>query len=482
MPIDSRVPRSPGWWLERLGADLASKRTRLDLLASYACGNHPLPEAANSSTREAYKKFQAKARTNYPALISGAVRELLLPTGFRTSVANDERGDEAANRIWQANSLDADSGLVHGTALDMSEAYVIVGPVDPSTGEPVITAEDPRQVIAATDPLRPRRTVAAAKFYVDAYDGVDVAYLYVPGEDGRIEVHKAARSSTGLPINASSWSAYGFEWVGDVETLNVTRNPVIRFRNRPQIDGTCIGEFEDVLDMVDRINHQTLDRLVIAMMQAFRQRALKGSLPTHDREGNLIDWGSIFAPGPDALWRLPDGIDLWESAQVDLRPIIEANAADVSNLGAVTRTPPFYLNGDLTNASAEAAALARMGLENKAQDRQREFGESWEETLAVAFEFKGDEARSRALDLEIIWKPVQRYSLNEKANAIAQMKDTVPWRTLMQDVYQASPLQLDRMEAERADEQLLTPALSEPVNPVAATQPGEAAPNAFTQP
>lgn len=457
MPIDTETPGSAGWWLARLGKQLVDKRPRYDALAAYARGDHPLPETTNAQSRQAFAAFQKKARTNYPALISGAVRELLMPMGFRTTLAQDERGDAAANRIWQANSLDADGGLVHGTALDLGDAYVIVGPVDDETGEPVITPEDPRQVVAETDPVRPRKTRAALKMYRDAVDGIEVAYLYLPGDDGRIEVHRAVRDLR-TTSDAFGFDAQAFDWDGDVQVLDVTRNPVVRFRNRPQIDGSVIGEFEDALDMVDRINHLILDRLVIATMQAFRQRALKGDLPETDAEGNPIDWNTIFAPGPDALWNLPDGVDLWESQQVDLSPILRAVQDDVQSLGAVTRTPAYYLTGNMEYAKSGTAQLARLALESKAIERMREFGESWEIVMALAFAFKGDEQRSNSLDLETIWTPPQRYSLTEVSDAVSKLNGVVPWRTLMTDVYQASPMQLDRMESERAAALFFEPA------------------------
>lgn len=459
MAIDTRTPGSPGWWLNALGAELTAKRSRIDLLFKYVIGDHPLPETTNAATREAYTAFQKKSRTNYPALIVEAPRELLLPSGFRTASAGDELGDKEANRIWQANSLDADCGLVHGTGLTAGEGYVIVGPVDDELGEPLITAEDPRQVHSIQDPARPRRTRAAMKLYADYVDLAEYGFLYVPGEDGRIEVHQFARP---IPDKANTNAVYltpphlddpfdaqMFEWIEDVQTLDVTTNPVVRFRNRPQIDGSVLGEFEDVLDIVDRINHQTLDRMVIAMMQAFRQRAIQGDLPMNDADGNPIDWNSLLAPGADALWRLPEGVQLWESMITDLGPILLAVKEDVRNLGAITRTPPHYMLGDYTNASAEAASLARAGLENKVYDRMREYGQSWNQVMALAFAFKGDTKRSRPADVEVMWTPPERFSLAERADAISKLNGTVPWRSLMQDVYQATPTQLIRMEAEK---------------------------------
>lgn len=465
MALNTRETGSPGWWLNALGTELTAKRARIDLLYAYATGNHPLPETTNAATRQAYVAFQRKARTNYPGLIVTAPQELLLPIGFRTAKAGDDTGDMDAWRMFQANGLDADCGIVHGTALTASEAYVIVGDVDEETGEPLITAEDPRQVVTISDPARQRKTRAALKLYADYVAGVEYGYLYVPDDEGFVIVHKVARGlperSPLLPAGVASLNGaemlarhepFGvddFEEIAEPVDLAMKVNPVVRFRNRPQVDGSCLAEFEDVIDIVDRINHETLDRLVIATMQAFRQRALKGDLPENDADGNPIDWNTILAPGADALWQLPGEVDLWESSPTDLTPIVNAAREDVRNLGAITRTPPHYLLGDYTNASAEAASLARMGLESKVYDRQREYGQSWNQVLALGFLMKGESGRANPADIETIWRPPERYSLAERADAISKMADQVPWRALMQDVYGATPTQLDRMQAEK---------------------------------
>lgn len=455
--INTHVAGTPGWWLKALGNELLANRKRADLLDAYAKGNHRLPNASPSA-QQAYRDFQKKSRSNYPSLIVEAPRELLQVSGFRTAAVDDEIGDSEAWRIWQANSLDADSGLVHGAALTMGDAYVIVGDVDDEIGAPLITPEDPRQVITAHDPARPRKVIAALKLYYDPAEGGDMAYLFTFNESGRVEVRQAFRERADH-LGVDNFAPEGFSWVGDVQTLSTNRIPVVRFRNRPSMNGSTMGEFEDVLDAVDRINHMTFDRMVIAAVQAFKQRAIKGDLPTHDADGNPINYAGMFEPGPDALWLLPEGTEMWESSQVDLNGILAAAKDDVRNLAAVTRTPPHYLLGDFTNASAEAAALARMGLENKVLDRMREYGESWETVMSLAFEFAGDVERARRSDNEVIWNPPHRYSLAERADAITKLKGTVPFRTLMQDVYGVSPQQLERIEAERAQALLFDPQL-----------------------
>jgi hypothetical protein len=200
---------------------------------------------------------------------------------------------------------------------------------------------------------------------------------------------------------------------------------------------------------------------VIAAMQAFRQRALKGDLPVVDAEGNEIDYDALFPADAGAVWTLPAGVDIWESQQADLTPILNGIRHDVQDLAAVTRTPLFYLTPDAANGSAEGASLAREGLVFKVADRIVETSESWEQVMSMAFLFSGDETRARRGDMEVLWAPPERYSLAERADAASKaIAGGYTWRSAMTDIWQLSPQQVDRMETERGTDALLTDAAS----------------------
>lgn len=468
MPISTTQPMSEGWWLDRLLVRLAARQDRLNRLDRYYSGDADLPEGAETS-RAGYRAFQRKARTNFAELIVEAVRDRMQPVGFRTGAEGDSNGDAEAWRIWQTNSLDADSALVHRAQLSMGDAYVIVGPPDPELGVPLITPEDPRQVITEHDPMQRRRVVAALKAFSDEVAGEDVAYLYLPGRVVKaVRPRPSARMGSG-PSQYGAGAA-GFEWANTTK-LPIQTVPVVRFPNRPNMGQESTGEFEDVIDVLDRINHMLLQRLVIATVQAFKQRAIKG-VPDADADGNPIDYSGIFTADPGALWLLPEGADIWESGQVDLTAILSAVRHDVQDLAAVTRTPLFYLTPDAANGSAEGASLAREGLVFKTVDRLTQAGEAWEAVMALAFAMSGDASRSSRTDMEIMWAPPDRHSLAERYDAASKAGAAgVPWRTVMLDVLQFSPQQVDRMEAEKAVDTLLAPVTAAPIERVTPTGP-----------
>lgn len=457
MAINAQTPGTDGWWFAKLIKQLGDKQDRLNRLDRYYRGDPDLPESA-PSVRQAYRDFQRRSRTNFAELVVEAVRERMIPVGFRTGADNDEIDDKEAWRIWQANSLDADASLIDRAALSMGEAYVIVGGVDEWVGAPVITPEDPRQVIAVFDPVHRRRAVAALKVFRDDIAGADAAYLYLPGKVLKLQRSVSSNDAT------FAWDTSGWE-LDKPQKLDVPFIPVVRFAYRPQLDGCTLGEFEDSMDVLDRINFMLLQRLVIAAVQAFRQRAVKGDLQDTDADGNPIDYSGVFRADPGALWQLPAGVDMWESQPADLTPILTAVRHDIQDLAASTRTPLFYLTPDAANGSAEGASLAREGLVFKTKDRIAQASESWEQVMSFAFAFAGDTTRAKRSDMEVIWAPPERYSLAERYDAASKASGAgVPWRSVMADVLQFSPQQIERMQAERATDTLLAPA---PIAPAA---------------
>ena len=464
MPVDTQTPNSPGWWLKRLGDRLIARRPHYDRLNEYFEGTSAVPSLAGKAARQAYRDLMAMSRTNFAELVVEAVRERMTPVGFRTGAQGDALEDQEAWAMWQANALDADSSLVHRASLAMGAAFVIVG-ADPdtpngATAEPLITPEDPREVITEEDPRRRRKTRAGLKLYRDDVSGDDIAFVYLPGFVHRFRrpfrptvatingVHEPV-----VNIDPETWTAAG---VLELPATLRQEVPVVAFRNNASMFREGRGEYESHLGLLDRISFTVLQRMEVATLQAFRQRAVIGVDP-NDEHGNPIDYSNIFTLDPGALWTVPEGVTFWESGQIDLNPIRQAIRDDVQDLAAVTRTPLFYLTPDANNGSAEGASLAREGLVFKATDRITQAGESWEQVMSLAFLLKGDETRGNRADMEVLWASPERHSLAERYDAAVKAQAAgVPWRTVMTDILQFSPQQVDRMEAERATDALLS--------------------------
>lgn len=465
MPIDTTAPGSPGWWLNRLAQQLVARRPLIRNLRAYMDGRAPLPEGAEGC-REAYRRFQKFARTNFAELVVEAVQERMIPTGFRTGADGDENGDDLARQVWHANNLDIFAPDVHTDMLAARAGYTIVGP--PEDGVPVITVEDPELVITAHDARRPQQVIAGLKMFRDDVLEREFAYLYLPGQ---VFVASRRADDPTLPPGDDfeshrqpEISLHGWDWdeerSGPLPAGLEDVVPVARFRNR-----RGLGEFETHLDVIDRINYVVLQRLVIAAMQAYRQRAIEEGdtpLPEADESGNTIDYATLFKPGPGALWQLPAGAKLWESQTVDLTPLLSAAKDDIRDLAAVTRTPLSMLLPDGQNQTAEGANFAREGLIFKTHDRIKRATYGWNRTLSIAFRFMGETERANILDMETLWKPPERLTLSERADAASKAQDDFPWRSRMAEIWGMSPEAISRMESERVADAMLAASLAPP--------------------
>jgi len=469
--------------MNRLWGQLQAEQRRFKILEDYYTGRPPLPWGSEDAKARFYK-FQQTSRTNFAALIVQAPCERIGLRAISTAVDHDESGDQEAWRVANGNDLDIVLAEVARLSFKFGRSYMAVGMPDES-GISVITAEDPRQVITAADPMRPRRTVAAFKLYHDDVDGLDIAILWLPGEkwvatrERKVPVTNLRRNRGPLsPVEPTpvSFSPATFEMrpmVGEIgpvdaevpdaddaffsETYEVRDIPVEPFLNREGI-----GEFELHTDLLDRINHMILQRIVIATLQAFRQRAieLEEDLPERDDDGNIIDYNDIFAADPGALWKLPKGAKIWESGQVDLQGILSSVKDDVLHLAAVTRTSMAMFTPDAATQTAEGASMQREGLTFKVEDWERSGGRSLARIMSLAFKFMGDDARSDVSQLAIDWIPAERYSLAEKGSAAAQAGSTLTWEQVQREVWQQTPQQIAEAKAQRMDDLVLAQQLA----------------------
>lgn len=483
MPIDVEERYSDGWWLKRGFRRLNDKarRDRLHLVHEYYHGRPRLAIGAENA-KEAFQAFQRQAGTNFAKKIVESRSHRMTPVGFHTGVDNDETGDAEAAAVWKRAGLDVKAAELHDLVLNMGEAYVVVGEVDPRTNAPVVTAEDPRFMVGIEDATNPIFLSAAVKSKWDDVDEVERAYLYLPGRVRVARRSGPAFGGPGLGFSPRNWS-WDDERSGD---LLHDQMPVVRFENK---DG--VGEVEEHIGHIDRINKQVLDRMTIATMQAFRQRGIKGLPLTypagHPKAGEEIDWSDAFTMHPAALWMLPEAAEVWESGTVDLTPILAAVKDDVSALADVTHTNFRMVMPDGANQTAEGASSLREDLKFTIEDRITRVSHPWTQVMSLLFLVLGDPRRTDLAALGTLWRPVERLSLTERADASSKAQD-MPWRSKMIHIWGFTPVEVDRMASERADDQLFAaqiaaamagqaqPAQPEPATPAGVTEPSTVLP------
>lgn len=472
--IDTSTPDSVGSWMTRMARLLQVQTKRCDRLDRYRRGCPPLRHAS-ANVQSAFYQLQFVARTNFADLIVQAMTERMAVRSIRTAVAADDNGDQVAWGLWLANDMEVYQTDVYDYMGTFGVGYTSVA-MGQDGEPPVIRAEDPRQVITLEDPVT-RKTIAAFKLFHDDATDMDYAYLWRPGQMWVATKARKARMPSGRPeapvYTPVTFDTQSFALSDQLsETYAVQDVPVVRYGNRKGV-----GEFELHIDLLDRINHIVLQRVVIATLQAYRQRALEATgedpLPTHDDAGKEIDYDDLFSADPGAVWNLPPGTKIWESGQVDLSGVLASAKDDILSLAAVTRTPLSMFTPDAATQSAEGAQLQREGLVFKVEDRDRIAGRAHARTLSLALRFAGEDARAALANLLVDWVPAERFSLAERAQADAQAV-SLPFEQKMRLVWQMSPSEVKIAKAQRAADAFLVAAMAPKPAPIPSPAPGPA--------
>lgn len=440
------MTKTPEEWLAYLTAKMDKERPRTDLLRSYTNGSSPLPEMGPNLAK-AWLKFQRRARTNPGKLVVSALVDRLIPNGVTVGAGEDSPAAQAAARIWRDNRLKVVFSDAIWDAATLGHGYLLV--TQDEDGRACVTYERPEHMYVEPDPVRPWRALAAVKVWRDQAAGLDHLVMWTPGL--RMSYTRSAYDKSRQLISRVSG-----DWRLDLGGVQAFEGapPVVVLENR-----FGMGEFEHVLDLIDRINWQTLQRLVIISMQAFRQRALKSAegsagLPAEDESGNAIDYQAIFEPSPAALWELPPGVEIWESSQTQITEILNATKDDWRELAAETSTPLSIMLPDSANQSAAGAEQPQKALLSKAGDRIERFKPALAYLIVKALAVEGIDL-GEAETVEVLFVPPHAVSLTEKYAAAVQARNAgEALETIQRNILGYSPEQIAQDKQRRAEEQL----------------------------
>lgn len=421
MQIENAAPGTPEATLNRLLYALDERQRKIVRLEAYYAGDHPLPVMPTTAqavqAESAYRRLLQMGRTNWVRLVADAPNERLQVIGFRSG-GPEPQVDEDVWAIWQANQLDADSALVHQTALVTGQAFVLVWA--DANGNPQILAEHPTNCIVEYEAGTRRRRTAGLKIWRDD-SGHLCANLFLPQYVLKYRTAKVTSSLIGNDWLTRDTSTD--PWIVQ-NPLGVV--PLVEFRANPNLHaapvGGGIGEFETVIDIQDRINRTLFTRLLAGEFGAFRQRWVVGMDLEPDPVTGRVQ--EPFRAALDRLWVVDDpDVKFGEFSATDLRPFIDAIEADVTHLAAITKTPPHYLLGKEVNISAEALKASEAGLVAKTARHRDQFSEAWEEVLRLAVAVR-DPKDPRAQDLSsmVLWRDIEQRTWGETVDAVLKMQ------------------------------------------------------------
>jgi hypothetical protein len=446
---------------------------RLDRLDQYLRGNPPLP-VEREACRPAFEAFQKTCRVNLAEPTVLSLTNRMRPIGVRTGADDDEAGDVEAWQIITRAGMKIVFRDAHEKMCGLSEALVWVGDVNPETGVPLVTVEDPREAVSEEDPAT-GSTLAAFKAFHDGVQGKDFAVLVLRG-DPQIEPEGDGPStdSLGLPAQGPdtrllvAWKEcsrldehsdihVNWEWNWDTARSATLPKlggmvPVVKFTNR-----AGVAEFEPHIDLLDRINRIILDQMVIATYQAFQRMAAIG-LPAvypdeHERAGEEIDYEEIFTSDPGKFWQLPADSQMWIAPAVDMTGVLQAVKDGQQQFSAATMTPMYVFSPDSANQTAEGASLSREGQVGKADDRIDRVDPKWSKVISLCFRWMGDEERADLASLELMWDDTEKASVIEKSQAAAQA-GSIPQIGIWRNIWKFSPAEIDRLTKEQQAQEL----------------------------
>lgn len=438
--------------LKRMCDELDRRARRAALLDDYYEGNHRVPEAVSASKQtRAYLRLLELSDTNWPQLIVDSVEERLEVQGL--SMGSEDASDRAWE-IWQANALDADSGLAHQAALTAARAFVIVWPSSEPGGAPSVTIEHASTCLVEYAPGSRRVRVGAIRRWTDGARWY--ATLYRPDGVYKFQTDPATTDPSSSPP-ADQWvrrEVQGEDWPlsnpfdGRVNVIELAVNR----RLRPSPFGVAFGEFETNLGHIDRINYALFSQIVAMTWSGFPLRAKIGDPVTRDDDGNPIKPFDVSA----------DQVVLIENPEGKLIQLPEASLENygmaidryVEQLAALTKTPAHYLLGKMVNVSADAIRAAEAGLVSKVRRHHRALGEAWEEVARLALIADGSAQDADLSSAEVIWKDPESRSLAERADAASKLAPILPWQALASKVLQASPQEIAQWEGQRASDAL----------------------------
>lgn len=451
--MDRKRAETPGtdeWWTKRLMEKLARQGREAAELRQWYEGKPPLPYP--DSQKPVYERLQSIARINLASLIVDARLFRLNLTGAKTSVDQSPNGDDILNTIFIEQDAPKKLQDAFRHALAEGRGFIML------TTDGKMRVSDAQHAVVECD--ADGEVIAALSIYRDDPNDRDVAILARPGYF-RV-AHKAG--NTLLPGRAPMWLMHPDSWeFQDPQQSGVDFVPA--YELIPS-GGSVIEAHKPTLE---RINHGILQRMIVIANQAFTQRGLKNILDRDPETGEEYDYDGVFESAPDSLWMLPEGVDVWESKQADLTPILLAVRDDVKYLAAESKTPIYMITPDDANGSAAGAETQREGVIFDVRSIHTAFNGTLRRMLSDLLTLRGEADRAAISGIRPVWEKPNHSSIQERATAAnAATQAGIPFRLMLEKFAELEPSEVDEAERMRADDvfaQVAIPAASAEVTP-----------------
>ena len=429
----------------------------------YRCRQAPPAMPAAADYTPAFERMRRQARGAWARLVIDAIAERLSVQGVQTTSGED--ADSRAWRLLQTNRIDSDQRDVHTEALIVGVSYVsVAGAGDAVTITPETCLETTHLAVPGD-----RRVVDAALKVLPLGGGAWLVEVYTAQYTASwTATYRDARRSPLLDGARAPW-----------QDLAVVPNElgavgVVPFENRPTVATPGLSELDELVPIMERIQELELAKLIGVYTVTFPQKWATGLKVERDETGKIKD---PFQSGPMRMW-VASGENSKDAKfgafpAGDIGQYLRAVDDEVAELAAISRVPSYYLvQSDLANPpSAESLVTSETGLLTKCLDRQRSYGEAWEQVVRIAARAAGDGEVADDLELEVLWHTPERRNPAVIADAATKLQSVGLPTEAVWAFLGYSPQAIQRMRVEAEAQAIREAALAPPPVTPPATPP-----------
>lgn len=371
----------PGWQQERRKLDVIDSWHRWepdalrDKIPSYATTEH--------------RNIAKISETPFLQLVVTTVAQQLVAETFRSARSVDM---DAVVGPWLRNRFHSRQRAVYRSSLAYGYSYATAMPGDSGA---VLRGRSPRDLYAV---------------YGDVVEDEYPMYYLLAKGDHRYIVDEEAVYILGDDDGELSFIEERIHGVGVA--------PAVRYSNQIDLEGRTPGEVEPYVQVAERINKTTYDRMLIQHFNSWKVRTATGlDMPTDPTDQARV---KLLLRQNDILTG-EAGVQFGTLDETSPDGLIKATDEDVKILAVVTQTPVHALTGDLVNLSADAIAESRAMADLKVNERKVGFGDSNEQLLRLAAHIEGRTEDAADFTLRTDWADLQSRSMNQAADALGKM-------------------------------------------------------------
>lgn len=371
----------PGWQQERRKLDVIDSWHRWepdalrDKIPSYATTEH--------------RNIAKISETPFLQLVVTTVAQQLVAETFRSARSVDM---DAVVGPWLRNRFHSRQRAVYRSSLAYGYSYATAMPGDSGA---VLRGRSPRDLYAV---------------YGDVVEDEYPMYYLLAKGDHRYIVDEEAVYILGDEKGELTYLEERIHGVGVA--------PAVRYSNQIDLEGRTPGEVEPYVQVAERINKTTYDRMLIQHFNSWKVRTATGlDMPTDPTDQARV---KLLLRQNDILTG-EAGVQFGTLDETSPDGLIKATDEDVKILAVVTQTPVHALTGDLVNLSADAIAESRAMADLKVNERKVGFGDSNEQLLRLAAHIEGRTEDAADFTLRTDWADLQSRSMNQAADALGKM-------------------------------------------------------------